>query len=66
MRLHCEFSTPVALTDLDDYIRHLEIGVGSYDEDGLNEYIGSLKLYGLWKGVVGGADKPFMTKLCGT
>jgi hypothetical protein len=28
--------------------------------------IGSLKLYGLWKGVVGGADKPFMTKLCGT
>lgn len=27
---------------------------------------GSLKLYGLWKGVVGGADKPFLTKLCGT
>src|SRR5450432_4045398 len=25
MRLHCEFSIPVARTDLDDYIRHLEI-----------------------------------------
>jgi hypothetical protein len=28
--------------------------------------LGSLKLYGLCKGVVGGADKPFVTKLCGT
>jgi hypothetical protein len=28
--------------------------------------IGSLKLYGFSKGVVGGADKPFITKLCGT
>ena len=28
--------------------------------------LGSLKLYGLAKGVVGGADKPFVTKLCGT
>src|SRR5271166_6559387 len=37
MRLHCEFSTPVARTDLDDYIRHLEISVGSYDEDALHE-----------------------------
>ena len=35
MRLHCEFSIPVARTDLDDYIRHLEISVGCYDEDGL-------------------------------
>jgi len=39
MRLHCEFSTQVARTDLDDYIRHLEISIGSYDEDALNEYI---------------------------
>ena len=39
MRLHCEFSTPVARSDLDDYIRHLEISVGCCDEDGLNEYI---------------------------
>jgi hypothetical protein len=39
MQLHCEFSTPVARTDLDDYIRHLEISVGCYDEEGLNEYI---------------------------
>ena len=39
MRLHCEFSTPVARMDLDDYIRHLEINVGCYDEDVLNEYI---------------------------
>ena len=28
--------------------------------------LGLLKLYGLWKGVVGGADKPFVTRLCGT
>jgi len=28
--------------------------------------LGSLKLYGLSKGVVGGADKPFVTQLCGT
>src|SRR5260370_6851892 len=39
MRLHCEFSTPVARTDLDDYIRHLEISVGCYDEDALHEYV---------------------------
>jgi hypothetical protein len=39
MRLHCEFSSPVARTDLDDYIRHLEISVGCYHEDGLHEYI---------------------------
>jgi hypothetical protein len=28
--------------------------------------LGSLKLYGLSRGIVGGADKPFGTKLCGT
>jgi hypothetical protein len=28
--------------------------------------VGSLKLYGLSRGVVGGADKPFVTRLCGT
>jgi hypothetical protein len=28
--------------------------------------LGSLKLYGLARGIVGGADKPFVTKLCGT
>jgi hypothetical protein len=39
MRLHCEFSTPVARTDLDDYIRHLEISVGCYDDDAFREYI---------------------------
>lgn len=39
MRLHCEFSTSVARTDLDDYIRHLEISIGCYDEDCLNEYV---------------------------
>jgi hypothetical protein len=39
MRFDCEFSTSVARTDLDDYIRHLEISVGCFDEDALNEYI---------------------------
>jgi hypothetical protein len=28
--------------------------------------LGFLKLYGLSRGVVGGADKPFVTGLCGT
>jgi hypothetical protein len=28
--------------------------------------ISSLKLYGLSKGIVGGADKPLGTQLCGT
>jgi hypothetical protein len=28
--------------------------------------LGSLKLDGLWRGVAGGADKPFVTRLCGT
>ncbi len=28
--------------------------------------LGSLKIYGLAKRIVGGADKPFATRLCGT
>jgi hypothetical protein len=28
--------------------------------------LGSLKLFGLYKGVVGGRDKPLAVKLCGT
>jgi hypothetical protein len=45
MRLHCEFSTPVARTDLDDYVRHLEISVGCYDEDGAAEFtVGKLAM----------------------
>lgn len=39
MRLNVEFSAPVARTDLDDYIRHLEISVECYDEDGLEAYL---------------------------
>jgi hypothetical protein len=27
---------------------------------------GSLKFFGLYKGVIGGKDKPFAQKLCGT
>jgi hypothetical protein len=45
MRLHCEFSTQVARTDVEDYVRHLEVTVGCYDEDGLAEYtVGRLAL----------------------
>jgi hypothetical protein len=39
MRLNVEFSAPVARTDLDDYVRHLEITVACYDKDSLDEYI---------------------------
>jgi hypothetical protein len=28
--------------------------------------LGCLKLYGLFKGIVGGAEKPLVTRLCGT
>jgi len=28
--------------------------------------LGSIKLWGLKKGIVGGADKPFTQRLCGT
>jgi hypothetical protein len=28
--------------------------------------MGALKLYGFVRGIVGGADKPYITKLCGT
>ena len=45
MRLHCEFSTQVARTDVEDYVRHLEVTVGCYDEAGLAEYtVGKLAL----------------------
>jgi hypothetical protein len=27
---------------------------------------GSLKLFGMYKGIVGGKDKPFAQQLCGT
>src|ERR1700690_3061029 len=38
MRLRCEFSTPVARTDLDDYVRSVEIDIRCYDEDCNDEY----------------------------
>ena len=45
MRLHCELSTPVARTDLDDYVRNLEITIACYDQDCLNEYtVGKLAM----------------------
>jgi hypothetical protein len=28
--------------------------------------LGGLKVYGLWRGVVGGGGKPFGQRLCGT
>ncbi len=28
--------------------------------------LGSIKLWGLRRGIVGGADKPFVQRLCGT
>jgi hypothetical protein len=45
MRLRSEFSTLVAWTDLNDYVRPLEISVVCYDEDGLDEYtVGKLAM----------------------
>jgi hypothetical protein len=61
MRLHCEFSTPVARTDVDDYVRHLRIGVGCYDEDCLHEYtVGRLALdQVLWAAALTEGVSPF-------
>jgi hypothetical protein len=28
--------------------------------------VGGMKLYGLWRGVVDGGDKPALQRLCGT
>lgn len=39
MRLHCEFSTPIARTDLDDYLRHLVISVECFDKDINKTYV---------------------------
>jgi hypothetical protein len=39
MRLHCQFTAPVARSELDDYVRPLDIGVLCYDADMLNEYV---------------------------
>jgi predicted dinucleotide-utilizing enzyme len=39
MRLNVEFGASVARTDLDDYIRNLEVTVTCYDEDALHEYV---------------------------
>lgn len=45
MRLHCEFSSPVARTNLDDYVRNLEITVACYYEDCRHEYtVGKLTM----------------------
>ena len=33
MRLHCEFSTPVARTEVDDYVRHLVITIEGFSKD---------------------------------
>jgi hypothetical protein len=39
MRLYCEFSTPIARTDLDDYLRHLVISVECFDKDINKTYV---------------------------
>lgn len=39
MRLRCEFSTPVARSEEDDYVRHLVISVEGYDEECADSYL---------------------------
>ena len=39
MRLHCEFSTPVARTEVDDYVRHLVISIECFGKDCAEAYI---------------------------
>ena len=33
MRLRCDFSTPVARTDMNDYVRHLVITIENFGKD---------------------------------
>jgi len=39
MRLHCDFSTPVARTGVDDYVRPLVISIECYDEHCAESYL---------------------------
>lgn len=44
MRLHCEFSTAVARSDEDDYIRHLVITVKAFSKDYEQYVVGKLAM----------------------
>ncbi len=44
MRLHCEFSTPVARSDEDDYVRHLVITVEAFSKDYEQFVVGKLAM----------------------
>jgi hypothetical protein len=39
MRLRCEFLTPVARSETDDYVRHLVISIECFDKDCAEEYV---------------------------
>ena len=42
MRLHCQFSTPVARSDVDDYVRHLVISIEGFSKDYDSYIVGKL------------------------
>src|SRR5438128_1400873 len=44
MRLHCEFSTTVARTEVDDYVRHLVITVECFGSDSESYVVGKLAM----------------------
>src|SRR5262249_17446348 len=45
MRMYCDFSTPVARTGVDDYVRHLVISIECYDEHCAESYfVGKLAM----------------------
>src|ERR1019366_2580183 len=44
MRLRCEFSTPVARCDVDDYIRHLVISIECFGKDYDSYIVGKLAM----------------------
>ncbi len=44
MRLRCEFSTPVARTEVDDYVRHLVISIECYGKDYDSYIVGKLAM----------------------
>src|SRR5436305_14212 len=64
MRLNVEFSASVARTDLDDYVRSLQVTVTCPDEDSVNEFVvGKLALDQiLWADAI--ADGVSLFEIC--
>lgn len=63
MRLRCEFSTPVARVDVDDYVRHLVVSIEGFGEDDEWYVVGKLTIDQiLWSDIVRMSDTSFILR----